>query len=309
MSNLSNSIIRVAVIQAGSVFMDQQATLEKAERLIRNAAKKKAQLIVFPEAFLSGYPRGLGFGTVVGSRLEAGRELFARYHASAIEIPSVTIDRLTKAARNASVYLVIGVVERDAEFNKGTLYCTILYFSPDGSILGKHRKLKPTAAERGIWGEGHLAPSVFKTDIGRLGGLICWENMMPLARTALYEQGVEIYVAPTADNRESWQSTIRHIACEGRCYVLACNQYMTIEMYPQDLQLLPELKNAPKPFCPGGSTIIDPMGNYLAGPLYGREGILFAELDSEMLVKSRFDFDVVGHYARPDVFRLDVKGK
>ncbi|MFQ5628990.1 MAG: carbon-nitrogen hydrolase family protein, partial [bacterium] len=188
-------------------------------------------------------------------------------------------------------------------------YCTNLYFGPDGVILGKHRKLKPTAAERVIWGEGQLPPPVFETDIGKLGGLVCWENMMPLARAALYEQGVEIYVAPTADNRETWQATIRHIACEGRCFVLACNQFLTKEMYPQELQSLPEMQNAPEPFCPGGSAIVDPMGNYLAGPLFGEEGILIAELDLDLLVKSRFDFDVAGHYARPDIFRLRVRGE
>jgi len=202
----------------------------------------------------------------------------------------------------------MGMVERDADFDKGTLYCTILYFGPDGAILGKHRKLKPTAAERMIWGEGHSPPQVLQTKIGKIGGLICWENMMPLARMALYEQGVEIYLAPTADNRESWQATIRHIALEGRCFVLACNQLMLKQMYPKDLQLLPELRNAPEPFCPGGSAIVDPMGNYLSGPLFGKEGMLIAELDLELLVKCRFDFDVAGHYARPDILRLEVRG-
>ena len=289
--------IRAAVIQAGSILMDKKASLEKALQLIANAAKVKPGLIVFPEAFLSGYPRGLGFGAVVGSRDEAGRALFARYHSSAVEIPGKETDALAKAAKEAGAHLVMGVVECDKKYMSGTLYCTILYFSPDGSILGKHRKLKPTAAERIIWGEGKKMPPVFDTKIGKLGGLVCWENYMPMARMALYQQGVELYTAPTADNRESWQATIRHIACEGRCFVLSCNQYITKDLYPKELRDLPELQNAPEPFCPGGSAIVDPMGNYLADPLWGKEGILTAELEMEMLVKGRFDFDVVGHYA------------
>jgi nitrilase len=173
--------------------------------------------------------------------------------------------------------------------------------------LGKHQKLKPTAAERLIWGEGDGSTlTVIETEIGKMGGLICWENYMPLARMAMYNKGVELYLAPTADARDTWQSTLRHIACEGRCFVLGCNQYMTKVMYPPDLKELKELNDQPEVMCRGGSAIISPLGEVLAGPLFDREGILFANLDLDEIARSKFDFDVVGHYARPDVFQLVI---
>jgi nitrilase len=199
------------------------------------------------------------------------------------------------------------VIERETTGSRGTLYCTLLYFGPDGSLLGKHRKLKPTASERLIWGEGDGSIlTVLDTPWGRMGGLICWENYMPLARMALYTQGVDIYLAPTADARETWLASMRHIACEGRCFVLGCNQYVTRAMYPADLETLEELEAQPEVMCRGGSLIVSPMGEVLAGPLFDQEGILTAELDLGEVVRGRFDFDVVGHYARPDVFRFDV---
>jgi nitrilase len=185
-----------------------------------------------------------------------------------------------------------------------------LYFGPDGRLLGKHRKLKPTAAERFIWGEGDGSTlPVFETTLGRIGGLICWENYMPLARMAMYGQGVEIYLAPTADSRDSWQATLRHIACEGRCYVIGCNQYFTKEMYPADFEGRDELADQPQVLSRGGSAIISPLGEVLAGPLFDEEGIVTAELDLAEVARSKFDFDVVGHYARPDVFQLTVNTK
>jgi nitrilase len=199
------------------------------------------------------------------------------------------------------------VIERDTEYSHGTLYCTLLYFGPDGTLLGKHRKLKPTAAERLIWGEGDGSTlTVLNTELGRIGGLICWENYMPLARMALYGKGVDIYLAPTADARERWQATLRHIALEGRCFVLGCNQYVTKSMYPADLELIKELENQPDVLCRGGSAIVSPSGEYLAGPLFDQEGILLADLDLAEIARGKFDFDVVGHYARPDVFQLIV---
>ena len=179
----------------------------------------------------------------------------------------------------------------------GTLYCTILYFGPDGALLGKHRKLKPTGSERLIWGEGDASTlTVLETPLGRLGGLICWENYMPQARLAMYAQGVELYVAPTADARDSWQATMRHIALEGRCFVLGCNQFVTKSMHPADLPCLDELAAQPEVMCRGGSVIVGPLGDVLAGPLYDAEGILTADLDLGEIVRARLDFDVVGHY-------------
>jgi nitrilase len=299
--------VKVAVVQAASRLFDRAACVEKACRLIEEAASQGAKLILFPEAFIPAYPRGLTFGTVVGSRSKSGRETWEKYWRNSLEIPSEASNRIGEAARQAQAYVAVGVIERDTESSQGTLYCTLLYFGPDGKLLGKHRKLKPTASERLIWGEGDGSTlTVINTDVGRIGGLICWENYMPLARMALYQKGVEIYLAPTADAREGWQSTLRHIALEGRCFVLGCNQFMTKSMYPSDLVEAEGLSGQPEILCRGGSAIVSPSGEYLAGPLFDKEGTLLAELDLTEVVRGKFDFDVVGHYARPDVFHLTV---
>lgn len=302
--------VKVAVVQAAPILFDRDATVEKTCQLLRETAANGAGLVLFPEAFIPAYPRGLSFGMVVGSRTMEGRCLWQRYWDNAVEIPGPATETLGAAVREAEVYMVIGVIEKDAEFSGGTLYCTLLYFGPDGAILGKHRKLKPTGAERLIWGEGDGSTMpVFETKLGKIGGLICWENYMPLARTFLYSKGVELYLAPTADSRDTWQATLHHIACEGRCFVLGCNQYVTKDMYPADLQDHPELAGQPDLMCRGGSAIISPLGAVIAGPLYDQEGILYAELDPGEIVRAKVDFDVVGHYARPDVFQLLVNEK
>ena len=299
--------VKVAVIQAAPVLFDREASVDKASQLIHEAAAQGAQLVLFPEAFIPAYPRGLSFGAVVGSRSPQGRRTWQRYWANAVDIPSPATVVLGEAARQAGVHLAIGVIERDGDTSRGTLYCTVLYFGPTGELLGKHRKLKPTASERLIWGEGDGSTlTVLDTELGKIGGLICWENYMPLARMALYGKGVEIYLAPTADSRDTWQATLQHIACEGRCFVLGCNQYVTKSMYPADLPGVEELANQPEEMCRGGSAIVSPLGKVLAGPLYGQEGILYADLDMAEVAQSKFDFDVTGHYARPDVFQLIV---
>ena len=301
------SQVEVAVVQAAPVLFDREATVEKACRLTAEAAAQGAKLILFPEAFVPAYPRGLSFGTVVGSRSSAGRQAWQRYWDNAVEVPGPDIKTLGEAAREAGAYLAIGVIERDCQFSRGTLYCTLLYFGPDGQLLGKHRKLKPTGSERLIWGEGDGSTlTVLDTEFGKIGGLICWENYMPMARMAMYAKGVELYLAPTADARDTWQATLRHIACEGRCFVLGCNQFVTRRMYPDDLEGIDRLADQPEVICRGGSAIISPLGEVLAGPLYDEEGMLFADLDLGEVTRSRFDFDVMGHYARPDVFRLIV---
>jgi len=306
MSSLSPQV-KVAVVQAAPVLFNREATVVKACRLLQEAAPQKPGLVLFPEAFIPAYPRGLSFGNVVGNRTPAGRRTWEKYWGNSIEVPGPETEILGAAAQEAQTYLAIGVIERDSQFSHGTLYCTLLYFGPDGQLLGKHRKLKPTASERLIWGEGDGSTlPVFSTPFGKLGGLICWENYMPLARTAMYAKGVEIYVAPTADQRDSWQATMRHIACEGRCFVLGCNQFVTKEMYPPDLEGIEDLAGQPEIICRGGSTIISPLGEVLAGPLYGEEGILFADLDLGDVARGKLDFDAVGHYARPDVFQLIV---
>jgi len=299
--------VRVAVIQAAPAIMDKQATIEKVITLTHEAASKGAKIILFPEAFIPAYPRGLTFGTFIGSRSEAGRKDFARYWENALAIPSSEVNLLAKTAGEAGVYLSVGVIEKDSVLGSGTLYCTTLYFGPEGTLLGKHRKLKPTASERFIWGEGDGSTlTAVSTPYGNMGGLICWENYMPLARTAMYQKGVTIYLAPTADSRDLWQSTIRHIALEGRCFVLSCNQFVTKSMYPTDLACYDELGSVPEMMCRGGSAIISPLGEYLAGPVWEKEDILVADLDLSLIPQAKFDFDVIGHYARPDVFQLIV---
>ena len=295
--------VRVAVIQAASIIMDKDATIEKAITLIQQASEKGAKIVVFPEAFIPAYPRGLSFGTIIGNRSDNGRKDWYRYWKNSIPVPGETTDQLGEAAREAGVYLIMGAIERDSEYSGGTLYCSVLFFGPDGVLLGKHRKLKPTAAERIVWGEGDGSTlPVLDTPYGKIGALICWENYMPLARAAMYAQGVQIYIAPTADARETWQSTIRHIAMEGRCFVLSCNQYVTKDMYPKDLACYADLESSPEVMCTGGSAIVGPMGDYVAEPVWGKEEILLADLDMKQIAYSQFDFDPTGHYARPDIF-------
>ena len=297
----SSATVKAAVVQTSPVLFDREATVEKTRALTAEAAAQGARLILFPEALVPAYPRGLGFGTVVGGRRPEGRRLWQRYWDHSVDVPGPATAALGEAAARAAAHLAVGVIERDG----GTLYCTLLYFGPDGTLLGKHRKLKPTAAERLIWGEGDGSTlTAVDAGFGKIGGLICWENYMPLARMAMYDKGVDVYLAPTADARDSWQATLRHIACEGRCFVLGCNQFVTRSMYPDDLQ--DELADQPEILCRGGSAIVSPLGEVLAGPLFDEEGILYADLDMGEVVRSRFDFDVTGHYARPDVFRLLV---
>lgn len=265
---------------------------------------------MFPEVFVPGYPRGLSFGTRVGSRNADGRRDWARYLASAIDVPGAETESWGELAKELGVYLVIGAVERDREYSTGTLYNSIVYISPDGRLTGIHRKLVPTGSERLLWGQGDGSTlTVIDTPAGRIGGLICWENYMPLARMAMYAQGIDIYLAPTADARDTWQATIRHIACEGRCFVIACNQFATKASYPADVACYEDIKGEPDILCRGGSAIVGPLGEYVVDPLYNEEGILIATLDLAEVTRSRFDFDVTGHYSRPDVFQLIVNDK
>ena len=301
------SSVRAAVVQASPTPFDTRAAVDKVCSMTRDAAAEGAGVVVFPEAFVGGYPWGLAFGTAVGGRSDAGRRTWERYWNGAVDVPGTETGRMAAVAKESGTYLCVGVIERDSTYSGGTLFCTLLYFGPDGTLLGKHRKLKPTAAERLIWGEGDGSTlTVVDTPYGTLGGLICWENYMPLARMAMYGKGVDLYLAPTADARPRWQSTLQHIALEGRCFVLGCNQFVHRDMYPPDLEIRDELLAWPETLCRGGSAIYDPLGEPLAGPLWDQEGILTAELDLTAIARAKFDFDVTGHYARPDVFRLEV---
>ena len=288
-----------AVVQASSVFFNKEGSLEKTIQLTKDAVAKGAELILFPEAFISAYPRGMDFGAVVGSRSDEGREMFRKYWASSVDVPGPEVDLLTDTAQTHQVHLVIGVIERDG----GTLYCTVLFFSPDG-YLGKHRKLMPTASERLVWGYGNGSTlPVYDTSLGKLGAVICWENYMPLMRMTMYSKGIQLYCAPTADNRDSWHASMRHIASEGRCFVLSCNQFVRAKDYPTDLCPSDDPEEI---LSRGGSCIVDPFGNFLVEPHFGSEAILTADMDMAEIARGKYDFDVVGHYARPDVFQLLV---
>jgi nitrilase len=295
--------ISAAVVQAAPVAFDVEATLGKVERFAAEAAGGGARLVVFPEAFVSCYPRGLTFGATVGSRTAEGRAWFRRYWESSVDVPGPVVDRLGTIAREHGVHVVIGVIERDG----GTLYCTALFLGPDGALLGKHRKLMPTAAERLVWGygDGSTLP-VFDTPAGRLGAVICWENYMPLLRMAMYAKGIQVWCAPTADARDTWIATMQHIACEGRCFVLSANQFATRGDYPPDYPLDDDGGDPAAVLCRGGSVIVSPLGEILAGPAFGEETVLRADLDLARIAEAKYDFDVVGHYARPDVFTLSV---
>lgn len=293
----------VAVVQAAPVLFDLEASLEKVRQWTESAAAQGAKLVLFPEAFLSAYPRGLSFGTIIGSRSTQGREDWLLYFRESVKVPGPATETLGEIARQNSVTLVIGVTEIGE--SGGTLFCSLLYFSPEGRLLHRHRKIKPTAAERIVWGEGQGDDlQVLNTPVGRVGGLICWENYMPLARMALYEQDIHIYLTPTADQRDTWQSTIRHIACEGRCYVLSANQFVRKDQYPARFQA--EIQSQPEILSRGGSAILSPMGEILAGPLWDQEGILFATIDPDEIIRARMDFDAAGHYQRSDIFHFGI---
>jgi nitrilase len=296
------AMYKAAVIQAASVPFDPAACAAKAAGLIHQAAAAGARLAVFPEAFIGCYPKGASFGAPVGQRRPEGRRDFQRYHAGAVDLGGPEVATIAEAVAETGLFVVMGCIERDG----GTLYCTALFFDADRGLVGKHRKLMPTAAERLIWGfgDGSTLP-VFETSLGRIGAVICWENYMPMLRMAMYDQGVSIYCAPTADDRDTWLATMQHIALEGRCFVLSACQHIRRGAYPADYDC--SLGSEPDlVLMRGGSCIVGPLGEVLAAPNFESETILYADIDLEAVVRGKYDFDVVGHYARPDVFSLTV---
>ncbi len=299
-------MVKVGVVQATPELFDLAGSVARVCTWIATGAAAGCELLLFPESFIPCYPRGLTYDATVGQRTASSREQWLDYWTNSIEVPSPHTDTIGRAVRAAGIFVAVGVTEREP--TGGSLYCTLLYFAPDGQLIGKHRKLKPTGLERYLWAEGDGSTlTTFATPLGRVGGLICWENYMPLARMAMYQRGVQIYLAPTADARESWQATMRHIALEGRCFVLAANQYVRQSDYPERYRTA--LAEAPDIMSAGGSVILSPLGEVLAGPLWNAEGLLTADLDFGLLAKSKLDFDVVGHYARHDVFALTVNGQ
>ncbi len=297
---MSSRTVRAAVVQTAPVAFDREATLEKVSDWCATAARAGAELVVFPEAFLAGYPKGADFGAVVGSRSADGREWFRRYHEAGVDVPGPDVHLLGQIANQHRIHVVIGVIER----TPGTLYCTALFIGPDGALLARHRKVMPTAMERLIWGfgDGSTLP-VVPTELGRIGAVICWENYMPQLRLAMYSQGVELYCAPTVDDRETWLATMRHIAMEGRCFVLSAAQFARRSDYPDDY---PVEGPPDRILIAGGSCIVDPLGTVLAGPARDGEALLTADLDLDQIVRGKFDLDITGHFARPDIFRLLV---
>jgi nitrilase len=297
---------KIAAVQACPVYLDLEASTEKACELIAEAGREEATLAVFPEAFLPGYPLWVWF--IPPAHTHPLREAYAELHRNSVTVPSHTTDRLCDAARSAGLTVAIGINERNSEASDSTIFNTLLYIGADGDILGKHRKLMPTAAEKLVWGMGDGSDlEVYDTPFGRLGGLLCWENYMPLARYALCAWGEQIHAAPTWDRGEPWLSTMRHVAKEGRCFVIGCCTAMQKTDIPDRLSFKEKYLDALEGWVnPGDSVIVDPDGKIVAGPAQEEETILYADVRPDQLIGPRFQLDVAGHYARPDVFRLQI---
>jgi nitrilase len=299
-------LVRVAAVQAAPVFLNREATIAKAAGLMSQAAGNGAQLVVFPESFVPCYPVWLWAG-----RADVEADAFSRLYANAVDVPGPDTACLSEAARSSGVALAIGVTERESTYSRGTLYNTLLVFDASGELVLRHRKLMPTYKERTVWGQGDGSSLVTVGLNGaRVGGLLCWENLMPLARQALYAQGEQVHLAPTADTGAPWQASLRHIAYEGRVFVVSCCQVLHRNACTDD----PALVGFPADagwLITGGTAVVSPGGDcdYLAGPVYGEETILYADLDLEKVVEAKHSFDVAGHYARPDVLELRINRK
>ena len=304
MENLKDTC-RIAVVQGSPVMFDKDKCVDKALELLRECAANGAELVVFPELFIPGYPYGMTFGFTVGSRKADGRKDWKQYYDNSITAAGPEMQRLIEAARELGVYVSIGYSERDTV--TATLYNSNMMIAPDGTAMN-HRKLKPTGSERVVWGDAErdFFP-VMNTPWGPMGNLICWESYMPLARVALYQKGVTIYISPNTNDNAEWQDTIRHIAIEGHCYFVNCDMYFTRDMYPETAGAAAEIAALPEIVCRGGSNVIDPYGHAVTDTLWDCEGVLYADLDMQKVPASRMEHDVCGHYARPDVLDLRVR--
>jgi nitrilase len=297
---------KIAAVQASPVFLDREETVKKACRLTAEDGGKGARLIVFPESFIPAYPDWVW--AVPPGREKILNELYAEFLANAVEVPGPVTERLGRAAEKAGAYVVMGVTERDTEASGASLYNTLLYFNPQGSLMGKHRKLVPTGGERMVWAQGDGSTlEVYDTPLGKIGGLICWENYMPLARYTLYAWGTQIYIASTWDRGEPWLSTLRHIAKEGRVYVIGCCMALRREDIPDRFEYKQKFYPDSREWINvGDSAILNPEGEFIAGPTRMKEEILYAEVDPRQMRGPKWMLDVAGHYARPDVFELIV---
>ncbi|MDP4263809.1 MAG: carbon-nitrogen hydrolase family protein [Bacteroidota bacterium] len=300
--------IKVSIAQITPVFLDKEATINKAITAIHEAARNCASLIVFPEAFLPGYPEWVWLNPPGKKALT--NPVYETLLENSISIPDENTEKLGKAAKEAGIYVAMGINERNREASNASIYNTLIYFDDKGNILGKHRKLVPTSGERLVWAPGDGSTlEVFDTSIGKLGGLICWENYMPLARNAMYAKGTQIYMAPTWDYGEVWVSTLRHVAKEGGLFVIGACMPMKVSDIPDRFEFKKQYDPAKEWINPGDSIVINPKGDIIAGPLHREEGILYAELDMALVAHSKWSLDVAGHYARPDVFKFSVNRK
>ena len=295
----------MAVVQAEPVLFDKEASLKKALRYLEEAAAQKAELIVFPELFIPGYPIGMNFGFSMGKRTESGRLDWKRYYDASVVAGEAEFRQLAEAAENYHAYISMGFSERDAVF--GTLYNSNVIFAPDGTWQ-VHRKLKPTGSERMVWGDANRDYfPVTDTPWGPIGSLICWESYMPLARVALYQKGITIYISPNTNDNPEWQATIQHIAIEGKCYFINADMLVRKTSYPADLHTAEDLEKLPDMICRGGSCIVDPYGHYVTDPVWDMETIIYADLNMDLPATCKMEHDAVGHYARPDVLELLVR--
>lgn len=295
---------RLALVQAEPVLFDKAACVDKAIKYIEQAAAKGAELIVFPELFIPGYPIGMNFGFSMGKRSPGGRVDWKRYYDASMAVGDEDFTRLALCAKNAGVYVSIGFSEQDEI--SGTLYNSNVIFSPDGGH-SVHRKLKPTGSERLVWGDANRDYfPVVQTPWGPVGNLICWESYMPLARVALYQKGITIYISPNTNDNPEWQATIQHIAIEGKCYFINADMLVRKSSYPTDLETKSDIEALPEMVCRGGSCVIDPYGHYLTEPVWDDECVIYAELDMTLPVACKMEHDAIGHYARPDVLELRV---
>ncbi|CAD5220545.1 unnamed protein product [Bursaphelenchus xylophilus] len=298
-------MVRVAVVQDGTVIYNTQKTIEKVREITQKAAADGAELVLFPEAFIGGYIKGETFGIKMGMRSEDGRDEFKKYYNSAIEYKGPESEELAAIAAENGVILVIGVVEKEG----GTLYCSVFYYSEAGKHLGKHRKLIPTALERCVWGQGDGSTiEVIDTKLGKISAAICWENYMPLLRFSLYKDGVQIYLAPTVDDRDVWLPTMTTIALEGRCFVVSSCQFLTASDFPEDHPSYepPNGDGTSKVLIRGGSCVVSPLGKALVQPVFNKATVHIVDLDLDEIIRGKFDLDTVGHYNRPDVFKYSV---
>lgn len=302
-----NPKCKVALVQAEPVLFDKQASLNKALEYINEAASQKPDLIVFPELFIPGYPIGMNFGFSMGKRTENGREDWKRYYDASVVAGEAEFKALSDAAVKTGAYISIGFSERDVV--GGTLYNSNVIFEPNGEYK-VHRKLKPTGTERVVWGDANKGYfPITETPWGPIGSLICWESYMPLARVALYQKGVTIYISPNTNDNPEWQATIQHIAIEGKCYFINSDMIVRKSSYPTDLNEAEAISRLPDMVCRGGSCIVDPYGHYVTEPVWDEETVIYAELDMNLPAACKMEHDAVGHYARPDVFELIINDR